>query len=177
MKCAECGERLTRSLQGGVNVDACPACGSLWVLDSNFAELRAARDEFVRWLNPDLWSDIEKHEVGEGTRLCPGCGERLHDVRYAESDIVVDICRRCHGIWLQKGELDKIIAYLEGIVDHQTVTDYLKSVGHEAAGLLSHRDKIMGEVKNLGILMKLLEYRIISRFPALSRIASKLPPV
>jgi len=177
MRCVECGEQLTARRQGGVYVDACPACGALWVLDKNFSELRAARDEFIRWLNPDLWSDVEKHERGETKRECPACGKPLHEVRYADSDIALDICPSCKGIWLDRGELDKIVAYLGNIVDHRKVMDYLKEMGHEAADMIAHREKIAGELKNMGILMKLLEFRIISRFPALSRIASKLPPL
>jgi hypothetical protein len=43
--------------------------------------------------------------------------------------------------------------------------------------LLTHQEKLTDELRDMGILMKLLEYRVISRFPALSRIAAKLPPV
>ena len=177
MKCADCGTDMKRSRRGNVDIDLCPMCESLWVLDKNFKDLQATRDRFVRWLEPDLWSDIEKHEIGHGKRDCPGCGKKLHEVRYAGSDIVIDICPDCRGIWLHKGELQKIISYLEGIVDEKTISDYLKNMGHEAVELIKDQEKISDELKNLGVLMKLLEYRVISQFPTLFRIASKMPPV
>lgn len=177
MKCADCGNALERARVGGVGLEKCPGCGGLWVLDNDFKGLRAATDRFVRWLNPDLWSDIEKHEIGRGGRDCPGCGGVLHEVRYADSEISIDICPACRGVWLQDGELKKIVSYLEEIVDARTVGDYLKSIGHETAEIVTHQEKISEDIKDLGVLMKLLEYRVISRFPTLSRLASKLPPV
>ncbi len=40
---------------------------------------------------------------------CPVCGERLRAiVRY---EVEVDICPGCKGVWLERGELDKILAY------------------------------------------------------------------
>ncbi len=177
MKCADCGSGLVQTEQGGVKLDRCTQCGSLWLSDKNFKKLKDSKDRFVRWLNPDLWSDIEKHEIGRAKRECPGCGKPLHEIRYAESDIVIDICPDCCGVWLQKGEIDKITSYLEGIVDDKTAGDYLRSLGHEATEVLTHQQRIVDDLKDMGILMKLLEYRIISRFPALSRIAAKLPPV
>jgi Zn-finger nucleic acid-binding protein len=177
MRCADCGVPLERELRGGIPVHACTACGSLWILDTDFKNLRGSMDRFVRWLNPDLWSDMARHELGSGMRSCPGCGRKLHEVRYADSDIVIDICPACRGIWLHRGELDKIIRYLEGIVDSATVSDYLRSMGHETAELVRHRDNILDELQNLGILMRLLEYRVVSRLPALAALAAKLPPV
>ena len=40
--------------------------------------------------------------------ICPKCGQ---DMREQErSGILVDICPGCRGVWLDRGELDKIIA-------------------------------------------------------------------
>ena len=177
MKCADCGKDLVAAQEGGVRLDKCLNCGSIWLLDRNFKRLKDTQDKFVRWIDPELWSDIGKHEIGRGSRMCPGCGRALREVRYADSDVVIDICPDCRGVWLHKGEIDKIVSYLEGIVDTETIRNYLKGLGHEATELLTHKEKLTDELRDMGILMKLLEYRIISRFPALSRIAAKLPPV
>jgi Zn-finger nucleic acid-binding protein len=41
---------------------------------------------------------------------CPGCGGRLQERTHV--GVVVDICDRCRGIWLDRGELEKIVAVL-----------------------------------------------------------------
>ena len=38
---------------------------------------------------------------------CPKCGADLHTVRYGEIDI--DRCFGCNGLWLDDGELEKIV--------------------------------------------------------------------
>ena len=39
---------------------------------------------------------------------CPVCGERLKEIE--RSGILVDICPSCKGVWLDRGEIDKIMA-------------------------------------------------------------------
>ena len=41
---------------------------------------------------------------------CPRCGVLLHE--RTRVGVVVDICERCRGMWLDRGELEKIVAIL-----------------------------------------------------------------
>ncbi|MHB0999076.1 MAG: TFIIB-type zinc ribbon-containing protein [Armatimonadota bacterium] len=43
---------------------------------------------------------------------CPVCGERLRETNRQGVDI--DICPACKGVWLDRGELDKIIDLVSG---------------------------------------------------------------
>jgi Zn-finger nucleic acid-binding protein len=38
---------------------------------------------------------------------CPNCGSRLVEVE--RSEILIDACPDCRGVWLDRGELDKIL--------------------------------------------------------------------
>jgi Zn-finger nucleic acid-binding protein len=38
---------------------------------------------------------------------CPNCSSRLVEVE--RSEILIDACPECRGIWLDRGELDKIL--------------------------------------------------------------------
>ena len=38
---------------------------------------------------------------------CPSCGSRL--VELERSDVLIDACPTCRGIWLDRGQLDKIL--------------------------------------------------------------------
>jgi uncharacterized protein len=47
-------------------------------------------------------------EGGSTTPLrCPACGSRLVEVERAE--VLIDACPECRGVWLDRGELDKIL--------------------------------------------------------------------
>lgn len=38
---------------------------------------------------------------------CPSCGSRL--VELERSEILIDACPECRGVWLDRGELDRIL--------------------------------------------------------------------
>jgi hypothetical protein len=42
------------------------------------------------------------------TMDCPRCEGRLHEMSF--DDVRVDRCDKCHGIWLDAGELEQIIS-------------------------------------------------------------------
>lgn len=41
---------------------------------------------------------------------CPGCGETMRPVVLGQSQTEVDLCPRCHGMWLDHGELGQLVA-------------------------------------------------------------------
>ena len=46
--------------------------------------------------------------MGRGEPMrCPSCGSRLVEVERA--DVLIDACPECRGVWLERGELDKIL--------------------------------------------------------------------
>jgi len=51
-------------------------------------------------------SDEEPDTIGPGERLCPVCGECMQVE--AKRGVSVDVCSK-HGVWLDSGELDKIL--------------------------------------------------------------------
>jgi uncharacterized protein len=50
--------------------------------------------------------DAISPRTGEPMR-CPTCGNRLVEVERAE--VLIDACPSCRGVWLDRGELDKIL--------------------------------------------------------------------
>jgi uncharacterized protein len=48
-------------------------------------------------------TEIERIRIME----CPVCGERLKEIERA--GVEVDVCPSCKGIWLDRGELDKLL--------------------------------------------------------------------
>jgi len=52
--------------------------------------------------------------------ICPVCGERLREIQ--RSGIEIDVCPGCKGIWLDRGELEKLIA-LEGRAAPRAMSD------------------------------------------------------
>lgn len=59
---------------------------------------------------------------------CPECSSEL---RIAERQgVEIDYCSRCRGVWLQRGELDKIVERSRGRDDYEYERDEPAYHGH-----------------------------------------------
>lgn len=47
--------------------------------------------------------------------MCPNCNASMTEVKRA--DVAFDMCPTCRGVWLDRGELEKIIAGVQSEVD------------------------------------------------------------
>jgi len=45
-------------------------------------------------------------KTGEEYLLCPRCSELMD--KLVKEDVVIDICKKCGGMWVDKGELEKL---------------------------------------------------------------------
>ncbi|MBD3177057.1 MAG: hypothetical protein GF320_17925, partial [Armatimonadia bacterium] len=43
---------------------------------------------------------------------CPVCGEKLREIE--REGVMIDICPGCKGVWLDRGELDKLLEMSRG---------------------------------------------------------------
>jgi membrane associated rhomboid family serine protease len=90
----------------GVTIDVCPGCRGIWLDPGELAFLLGA-DE-------DLPSLPESMSTGTrflqtSTYICPRCQGGFDTFEYAPgTDLFIDRCKECKGIWLDSGELKKI---------------------------------------------------------------------
>jgi Zn-finger nucleic acid-binding protein len=59
---------------------------------------------------------------------CPSCGGEL--VELERSGVRVDACRQCRGVWLDRGELDRILERERKVVDSvdEDEADFLREM-------------------------------------------------
>jgi len=62
---------------------------------------------------------------GEPLR-CPTCGTRLIEVERA--DVLIDACPECRGVWLDRGELDKILVRERQLAGGDADDDFFREV-------------------------------------------------
>jgi len=176
MKCPKCKfEELTKIKINGVKIDRCSYCGGLWFDKDELKISRDKRDKDLSWLDFDLWEDQSKLMVSKKSIDCPRDKEPLFKIKYGDTNVMVDICLDCHGVWLDKNELDKIIAQLKEKINTETIPGYLNDLGKEIAELLTHPNHADVELRHIAIVMKLLEYRIIAQHPKLAELIAVLP--
>ncbi|MEA1937302.1 MAG: zf-TFIIB domain-containing protein [Patescibacteria group bacterium] len=175
MNCPKCGTKLKQTKIVNVKVDHCDNCGGIWFDKDELKLVRDERDKNLSWLDFDLWNDKDKLSVSGKSIDCPRDGKPLFKIKCGDTDIMVDVCLECHGIWLDKNELDKIISELKEKINAETIPEYINDLGAEIGKLIIHQGKAGIEARHIMIIMKLIEYRFMSQHPDLAKAISKLP--
>ena len=176
MKCPKCKlEDLKEIKIDGIKIDRCEYCGGLWFDKDELKITRDNRDKNLSWLEFDLWEDESKLMVSGKSVNCPRDKKPLFKIKYGSTDVMVDICLDCHGIWLDREELDRIILELKEKINSETIPEYINDLGKEISKLLAHPNKADIELRHIMIIMKMLEYRFLAQHPKIAEIVSSLP--
>lgn len=106
MICPVCENPLVILELDQIEIDHCVNCGGIW-LDAGELEMLLETDEernrFLKLL-------IENESVNEKKYPCPICNKKMGKVFVGEEKkILIDKCKRNHGLWLDKGELEQVI--------------------------------------------------------------------
>jgi Zn-finger nucleic acid-binding protein len=182
MLCPICKEQLKSAILHNTEVDYCPKCLGLWFEEEELNWAKNEKDENLRWLNIDLWQDSSKFKICRGIRLCPFCRVPLYEVRYENSSdspnsgqVIVDVCNLCHGIWLDRAEFKKIINYLYEKADYEIINHYIKNLFQQLAEVFIGPKALREEILDFLTVLKLLNYKFLIQYPAISKIILELP--
>lgn len=128
-----------------------------------------------RWIDVDLWKEAQHFGVEPEHRYrCPQDGEPMTTVRYGETNVALDFCTRCEGIWLDRGEYDAILAHLEEKVDASDVGDYADDLREELVEVLRGPQGPAQELKDLSKVLYLLELRWFVEHPRIKALVDSL---
>ncbi|WP_373467342.1 zf-TFIIB domain-containing protein [Geothrix sp. 21YS21S-4] len=114
--CPACAKSLAAARIGDLDTRACPACGGLWLDRAVFEQLGASRERQGAVLGalPPLAAPPGGALEPVRYRPCPACGQRMNRVNYAKrSGVVLDVCRD-HGLWFDRDELRRVLAFIAG---------------------------------------------------------------
>ena len=111
--CPDDGTVLERRAYHGLILDVCPVCGGVYFDEGEMAALQSGGPAVLAEVDhASLPADLTLADCDDPKR-CPGCRAPMcaYDYRYS-SDIRLDGCERCGGIWVQDGELRRIADHL-----------------------------------------------------------------
>ena len=177
MDCPKGHGRLESVSLGSIRIDRCTQCAGSWY---DRHELRLLKDREAhgdyRWIDFDLWKDTDQFRADKQQRYaCPRDGHPMTTVRYGESPVLVDICSECAGVWLDDKEYERIVAYLQEMVDTQSAGDYLKDVRDEFLEIFVGPEGPLSEMDDLGRVLYLLQLRFLIEHPRLATALNSLP--
>ena len=120
MRCPnDAGGLKPRIWESDVAIDACAACGGAWLDAGELERIQETRErdhaEALRRV-PDLVARAfaQARAAAEPERDCPRCTLPLFREEHGTcSQVLVDSCRRCGGVWLDAGELEALEVFFE----------------------------------------------------------------
>ncbi|MBI4084321.1 MAG: zf-TFIIB domain-containing protein [Candidatus Levybacteria bacterium] len=166
MQCPHCQSPLKKATYKGVHVYECEKKHGMWFVKDDLRLAKDSMSEELRWLDFDLFSEIEgKFQSAHGDRHCPICQAPMQALQYAHSKVVIDVCLHRHGVWLDKQEFQKIIHYLDTLLNKKTSSDYAKDVVKEFEEIATGSESKISEVKDFLAVSRLYEMRLIAEHP------------
>jgi Zn-finger nucleic acid-binding protein len=114
MNCPACKDSMIVLELQQIEVDYCTSCEGIW-LDAGELELML-ETESERNRIIDLFKKADPGK--EKSYSCPICGKRMLKFDVGEKEKVkIDKCKKNHGLWFDKGELQKVVEF--GSVDKE----------------------------------------------------------
>jgi Zn-finger nucleic acid-binding protein len=108
LRCPRDGRVMIATEMRDATVDVCGACEGIFFDSGEMLGAAGIEADPSSWDLPETGGAVK-----EGTLRCPRCAEvvmNAQDVTLGERHVEVDRCGKCRGVWLDKGELDTIVA-------------------------------------------------------------------
>ena len=126
MKCPQCKviNLIKRKVkEKDFTVDYCPECKGFW-FDKN---------EFEQITSTAIKDLVVPSDSLMGTRECPRCEKPLYQFYYPQTFVIIDMCNKCKGFWLDNGEFKEINAIRKHMEETGELTEYTDPTGIKGA--------------------------------------------
>lgn len=175
MKCPDCGNTLKMAAYLGVNIYECDKCDGKWFGHDELKMAIDKKEDSLRWLDFNVFEDIEgKYASAESAKICPKCNTHLTAKKYSESSVLIGVCHKCGGVWLDKNEFQKIIKYLEHVVFTEPAKGYAKEVMKEFKEIFTGPQNKISEIKDFIAVVKLFELRLVVENPWIAGLSGSV---
>lgn len=116
MNCPVCDIEMKNISIKNVSLDYCDMCQGIWCDKDELEKIAMSGKDFLKTspIAKSLEKNINNIRSQKNSSLkCPCCDASLEKFNYSyESDIILEICKICNGIWVDDGEFGDIIEYI-----------------------------------------------------------------
>ena len=104
-----------------LEIDRCPSCGGLWLAPGVMQRADDLARQRGNGLDPTAMADLLRRIYANARRAgehrpaidCPSCGEVMFEREWIiGSEVRVEVCMGCRGVWLDEGEIDDLARFL-----------------------------------------------------------------
>jgi Zn-finger nucleic acid-binding protein len=120
MKCPNDGGELAKhTYEAEIDVDKCPQCDGIWLDHSELERIQSTRERSytaeIKQI-PDLVGQAYAMALAKAKPVlkCPRCNRAMERREHGGcSQILIDVCPSCRGIWLDAGETSALEVFFE----------------------------------------------------------------
>ncbi len=120
LTCVKCTSVLDKTRVGDVEVDLCPSCGGLWLDHGEIERIGRGQKADMDRLRSELVGSTKPEPASSEIASCPACPGQLKEV--VLGPVHIEYCLKCHGVFLDKGELDQAVGAVAGTTLKQVLT-------------------------------------------------------
>jgi Zn-finger nucleic acid-binding protein len=157
-----------------VKVDECAGCKGIWFDEDELRKTKDHIDSDLNWMDFELWKHDDRFHVATKPIKCPKCDVEMVGIDYGKTQVEVDYCPQCEGVWLDSGEFEKIIDALTEELETKDITGYLKATVEEAREIISGPEGFISEWKDFLNIARMLQYRVLTENPQIRKILSTI---
>ena len=168
MKCPYCKTHdLTSCKVNDTQVHTCETCRGLWLTRT---ELEEIKDKIPNdaWFDLDVWDDKEKLKAQRTHEICPVCNVPLHSLDWDDSRIVITLCAKCNGIWLDRGQFEKVIDYIKQEANLDILDKYGATLKTKIQELFTGPKHLKDELFDVWIFLNMFQYKLVGKYPNLT---------
>ena len=170
MKCPRDNVEMNHRDLDSVVFEECPQCGGIWIQQEELRKAKDMADPDLGWMDFEIWREEDRFQPHLSELTCPVDNIAMVSIKYGETAVLIDYCPQCRGIWLDRGELEKIIQSLEQELEEMNASEYIHASLTEAKELVTGKESFASEWRDLMTVLRLFEYRALSEKPGLSKI-------
>jgi Zn-finger nucleic acid-binding protein len=111
LTCPRCQVTLFAARRSGIRVDACGACGGVWLATDDARRMLETRSRVAAELAGKAASRASSLAYTPGDASCPECGVTLARTVVPPANIEIDVCAK-DGTWFDRGELARVLEVL-----------------------------------------------------------------
>ena len=120
MKCPKDQSELSKRIyESDIEIDECPQCRGVWLDNGELEKIQETKEndyseELKTIPNYISGAYTMANAKQEEVRKCPNCDNPMISKEYSYcSQINIDLCPHCQGIWLDKNELKNLEIFFE----------------------------------------------------------------
>lgn len=170
-QCPACKSSLNQYGIFGIEFEGCPRCKGVFL---DCSELRKLKDKAtngswrtLQWMDDEVEA-IERTNMTLSNRFCPKCdGIKLLTTSFGDSEVLIDYCTKCNGIWLDRDEFQEIMRHLNSQLMKFSSKEMAGKVYEEIKEIWNGPENVISEILDAKAAISALINITIFENPAL----------